>query len=336
MTLFEPNTNFFFREELQMKKNRYSIILLSIAVLFGLLLYSGTASAHIILTGEDIVNEAIKYEGNRVVMDSAKGVQWIYDKVGIQLPGTLNGLKQEGRPVEKNEKLQLGDILLLGTTFKGIVRADSPEGRQYIYQRLGIDLPGYLDALWAILLVEAEIETQIAAGIYMGDNKFIVSHRPYNTIRVIDLKTSEWKCLGARRIVETERIDIRERVIREGLKYLGTPYEFNSDRKSTETMDCSDFVRRTYYDATGVWIPGNSRTQFAYVQEQGKVIMNRESLGRGDLMFFAEPTTGRINHVAIYMGDDQMLHATSGSGVHVGNVTKYWIERFVGGGNILD
>jgi hypothetical protein len=243
----------------------------------------------------------------RVVMDSARGVQWIYDQVGIQISGTLDGLKQEGRPVDKNEKLQLGDILLLGTTFQEIVRADSPEGRQYIYQKLGIELPGYLDALWAILLVEAEIETLKATGIYMGDNKFIISHRPYNTIRVIDLNSSEWQCLGARRIVETERIDIRESIIREGLKYLGTPYEYNSDRSSIETMDCSDFVRRTYYDATGVWIPGNSRTQSAYVEQHGKVITNWESLGRGDLMFFANPTTGTINHVAIYMGDAQML-----------------------------
>ena len=325
-----------------MKKNRHSIILLSIVIISGLLLTSGDASANIIITGEDIVNEAVKYEGNRVVMDSARGVQWIYEKVGIQLPGKLDELNQTGTPVNNGEKLQLGDIVLLGTIAQEVVSVASPEGEQFIYEKLGIELPGYLNALWAILLVEIDVKELIATGIYLGDNQFIISHIPYGTIRVLDLNSSEWQYLGARRVVEKERPDpidpggfIRERVIQEGLKYLGTPYEYNSSRSSTETMDCSDFVRRTYYDATGEWIPGTSRTQFSYVQQYGKVITKWEDLQRGDLIFFTDDT-GKISHVAFYMGNNQLLHATAGNGVHVGNLTSYWIQRAYRGGNLLD
>ena len=284
-----------------MKKTRYSKILLSDALLFiSVLMISGQALA---VTGRDIVNEASKYEGNRVVMDSAEGVQYIYGKLGIRLPGTLGALNREGTLVSKGNALQLGDILFFGTSSYNLT----------------------------------------AAGIYLGNNQFIVSHKPYNTIRVMSLSSSEASrlYLGARRVLQTAQpaapvSNIREKVIQEGLKYLGTPYEFNSDRSSTRTMDCSDFVRRTYYDATGKWIPGNSRTQADFVRQNGKVTTNWRNLKRGDLMFFADPSTGRINHVAIYMGDERILHATSVNDVHIKNMNSYYNNRFYFGGNILD
>jgi cell wall-associated NlpC family hydrolase len=279
-------------------KTRYSKILLSVALLFlVVLLLSGQAFAQV--TGRDIVNEAKKYEGNRVVMDSAEGVQFVYGKLGIRLPGTLGALSREGTLIKKGKTLQLGDILFFGTNSNNL----------------------------------------IAAGIYVGNNQFIISHQPYNTIKVISLSSSEPSryYLGAKRVIQAVPVsNIRERVIQEGLKYLGTPYEFNSDRSSTKTMDCSDFVRRTYYDATGKWIPGNSRTQADYVRQYGKVTTNWRNLKRGDFMFFADPTTGRINHVAIYMGDERILHATSIDGVSIKNMNSYYNNRFYFGGNILD
>ncbi len=319
-----------------MKKNRYSKVLLSIALILGVLFIGGQAFAQNNVTGEEIASEAIEFAGNSVYMDSARGVQWIYDQVGIQLPGTLNELNQAGTEVRPGDQLQLGDIVLLGTTFQGVVSVDSPEGRQYIKEKLGIELPGYLDALWAILLVEVDLETLAATGVYVGDNQFIISHPPYRTIRVIDVDSSEWEYFGARRIVETEKAEtsIRERVIQEGLKYLGTPYEFNSSRSSTATMDCSDFVRRAYYDATGHWIPMNSRTQFAYVEQYGKVLTSSSQLQRGDLVFF-DSGTGRIHHVAIYMGNDQILHATGSRNVHVSSLSGYWLNRAYRGGDLL-
>ena len=281
-----------------MKMKRHSKILLTVAVLLMLVVsLSGQAFAQVV--GGDVVNEALKHEGNRVVMDSAAGVQYIYNKVGIQLPGTLDALSRQGTLVKKGETLQLGDILFFGPNSSDL----------------------------------------IAAGIYVGDNRFIVSHKPFDTIRVMSLSSTGYY-LGARRVINTTVPDtvsnIRERVIQEGLKYLGTPYEFDSDRSSTATFDCSDFVRRTYYDATGKWIPGNSRTQADFVRQYGEVTTNWRNLKRGDLMFFADPLTGRINHVAIYMGDEQILHATRTRGVNVQQMNSYYNTRFSFGGNILD
>src|SRR5262245_39932339 len=42
--------------------------------------------------------------------------------------------------------------------------------------------------------------------------------------------------------VNTENAsDEIEKVIADGMKYLGTPYEFGSDRSTSKTFDCSDF-----------------------------------------------------------------------------------------------
>lgn len=281
-------------------QTRYGKILLSVTILMVVLLFLG-GQAFAQVTGRDVVNEALKYEGSRVVMDSAEGVQYIYRKVGIQLPGTLDALSRQGTLVRKGATLQQGDILFFGTSSRNL----------------------------------------LAAGIYLGNNRFIISHPPYNTIRVMSLSSSESAryYLGAKRVLDAAdpgTVNLRERVIQEGLKYVGTPYEYNSNRASTATMDCSDFVRRTYYDATGKWLPGNSRTQAAFVLEHGKVTTNWRNLKRGDLLFFTSPSSTRISHVAIYMGDGRILHATAGNGVHVGTITSYWNNLFYFGGNILD
>lgn len=284
-----------------MKMKRYSKILLTVAVLFMFLLsFTGQVFAQV--TGRDLVNDVLQYEGRRVVYDSAESIQHLYGKFGIKLPGTLDALSREGTLVRNGEPLRLGDIVFFGTSSTRLT----------------------------------------SAGIYIGNNQFIISYRPFETIRIMSLSSADAQryYLGARRIInsgtQSTVSNIRERVIQAGLKYLGTPYEYNSNRSSTATFDCSDFVRRAYFDATGAWIPGNSRTQADFVRQNGKTTTNWRNLKRGDLMFFTDPSSGRINHVAIYMGDEHILHATSTNGVNVQKINNYYNTRFTFGGNILD
>ena len=251
------------------------------------------------VTGKDIAAEALKDNGKRAVYHSAKSIQYLYGKFGIKLPGTLTALSKEGTPVTKGE-LQPGDIVFFGTSSTRLT----------------------------------------SAGIYLGNNRFIISYKPFKTIRVMSLNDPEAKryYLGARRIISTNQSQVsnlREKIIQAGLKYVGTPYEYNSNRSSTATFDCSAFTRRAYYDATGKWIPGNSRKQAAFVQQNGKITTNWRNLKPADLMFFTNEK-GTISHVAIYMGNAQILHATSNRGVHVGSMTNYWINRFSFGGSILN
>ncbi|TBL79964.1 SH3 domain-containing C40 family peptidase [Paenibacillus thalictri] len=141
------------------------------------------------------------------------------------------------------------------------------------------------------------------------------------------------------------------KVIAAGKKYLGTPYEYGSDRSNTKTFDCSDFVRQAFKDALGITLPSSSRTQADYVKGKGNTTTNWRDLKPGDIMFFmdykgtaASNYTGinkskqTISHCGIYLGNGQILHTYSkeSGGVKIDSIAgKHWEYRFVFGGSAL-
>lgn len=142
-----------------------------------------------------------------------------------------------------------------------------------------------------------------------------------------------------------------EAVIAAGMRYLGTPYEYGSDRGNTATFDCSDFIRQAFKDALGTVLPSDSRQQGQYVRDKGTVKTDWQSLKRGDLMFFMDydgtkasaytgkqPFSEKITHVAIYLGDGKMLHTYSkeSGGVRTNTIGgNHWEYRFLFGGSAL-
>lgn len=152
-----------------------------------------------------------------------------------------------------------------------------------------------------------------------------------------------WKTLS--------RADLAEQAIAVGLTYLGTPYEFGSDRYNPATFDCSDFVRHTFLSSVQLTLPGDSRKQAEFVRNlhDDRVKTNWRELERGDLMFFmgykgykASAYAGidrmqeTVRHVGIYLGDGQVLHTYSANsgGVRIDNVAdSQWELRFLYGGS---
>lgn len=142
-----------------------------------------------------------------------------------------------------------------------------------------------------------------------------------------------------------------ELIISAGMKYLGTPYEFGSDRDTTTTFDCSDFVRQAFKDALNIVLPADSRQQGTYVKDKNTVTTNWKSLKRGDLMFFMsyEGTkesiysnkssfSERITHVGIYLGDGKILqtYSKTSGGVRIDSIGgNHWEYRFLYGGSAL-
>ncbi|MEF2967536.1 SH3 domain-containing C40 family peptidase [Paenibacillus sp. M1] len=141
-----------------------------------------------------------------------------------------------------------------------------------------------------------------------------------------------------------------QKVIQAGLKYLGTPYEFGSNRNTTTTFDCSDFVRQAYKDALGIVLPADSRKQGTWIRNNGTAVYDIGSLKAGDLVFFSSykgssasayagmnPNTERITHVAIYMGDGKILqtYSVKSGGVRVDDFDGAWKYRFLYGGSVL-
>ena len=141
---------------------------------------------------------------------------------------------------------------------------------------------------------------------YCGKAAYVSANTKYTT--VVSLNESD------------ERV---ERVIEEGLRYLGVPYVYGATRLhdgkgnklkgfTTSKFDCSSLMQYIFYEGAGVLLDVNTRTQI----KQGKKVASGD-LKRGDLMFFTNASryynTGieRVGHVALYLGDNYILHTAS-------------------------
>ncbi len=114
-----------------------------------------------------------------------------------------------------------------------------------------------------------------------------------------------------------------EKVIAEGYKCLGVTYVYGATRYhdgngnrlsgfTTSAFDCSSLMQYMFKLGAGVNLQVNTRTQIY----QGKTVKSGD-LKRGDLMFFTNASrknnTGveRVGHVAMYLGDNFILHTAS-------------------------
>ena len=114
-----------------------------------------------------------------------------------------------------------------------------------------------------------------------------------------------------------------EEVIAEGTKHMGVKYVYGATRYhngkgvhlsgfSTQAFDCSSLMQYIFKVAADVNLQMTTRTQVV----QG-VTVKKSGLKRGDLMFFTNAqrknNTGveRIGHVAMYLGENYILHTAS-------------------------
>lgn len=116
-------------------------------------------------------------------------------------------------------------------------------------------------------------------------------------------------------VVEIEESDI----LKAGEKYLGIPYKYSA-KAGSGYFDCSLFVQTTFKD-NGIILPRSSRQQ-SVIGEQ----VSLSNLQVGDLIFFKR-SSGYIFHVAIYAGDNRILHATGTGGVKYQEYSSYWKNR---------
>ncbi|MCC7381864.1 MAG: C40 family peptidase [Deltaproteobacteria bacterium] len=114
------------------------------------------------------------------------------------------------------------------------------------------------------------------------------------------------------------------------LEYLGRPYV--SGGVGNPGFDCSGLTSRVFAEA-GYALPRVSRDQAR--AGRGVPLV---ALAPGDLVFFVRsPGSRRINHVALYLGDGEMVHASTGRGrVVVSKMSeRYYAERLFSARRLL-
>ncbi|QLQ31929.1 MAG: C40 family peptidase [Candidatus Thiothrix singaporensis] len=123
---------------------------------------------------------------------------------------------------------------------------------------------------------------------------------------------------------------VRRALLAQAHQALGTPYKLGGETPR-EGFDCSGLTQYVYKNARGITLP---RT--AAEQSNASRTISFEEMRPGDLIFFR--TSGAaVNHVGIYIGRGEFIHAASGGGkVSIDNLSRtYWQQRLVKFGAFL-
>ena len=115
---------------------------------------------------------------------------------------------------------------------------------------------------------------------------------------------------------------LRCRIIDLACSFVGGKYRWGGTDPHNG-VDCSGFTRYIMNHILGVSLSHSSAAQAGEGRE-----ISREELQPGDLVFY---TSGRrIDHVAIYMGNDQVVHASSRkTGIKVSDMGHRKIVKYV-------
>lgn len=114
-------------------------------------------------------------------------------------------------------------------------------------------------------------------------------------------------------------------VVSRALQAVGTPYRWGGNTPG-KGLDCSGLVKYAFNDVAEVDLP---RTSNAMAEGHG-VKVDRKDLKPGDLLFF-NIKSRKVNHVAIYLGNDRFVHAPRrGKKVSVDTLKKpYWNSHYM-------
>lgn len=83
---------------------------------------------------------------------------------------------------------------------------------------------------------------------------------------------------------------------------IGKPYQWGAE--GPDSFDCSGFTQYVYKQA-GKSIPRVSRDQ----AKHGSAV-SRENYSKGDLVYFDTDGDGQVNHVGVYLGNNEFIHCS--------------------------
>lgn len=145
---------------------------------------------------------------------------------------------------------------------------------------------------WVQIELDAGEEESDAAYISTRDNNVEVRYALEEAIKFSPLEERA-----------NQQASLRNKIVNYGLQFVGNPYVWGGT-SLTRGADCSGFTQSVMRNF-GISLPRVSRDQ----AKVGRAVSASE-MRPGDLIFYAN-SGGTINHVAIYIGNGQIVHAAS-------------------------
>lgn len=121
----------------------------------------------------------------------------------------------------------------------------------------------------------------------------------------------------------------RYRAVATAKKQIRKKYRWGGSTPRTG-FDCSGLTHYAFKSAN-IHLPRTAAAQYKHTKR-----VSLSKLQAGDLIFFhTRRTRTRVNHVGIYVGNGQFIHAPrKGKRVSIAKLSKYWRRKAVGAGRV--
>ena len=149
--------------------------------------------------------------------------------------------------------------------------------------------------------VEIELDTGDGDSGESADNAYISTRDNNVEVRYALSEAIKFSPLEEK---ANQTASLRSQVVNYALQFVGGRYVWGGNDPHTGA-DCSGFVKYVLSHVAGVGLPRTSREQ----AKTGRSIKSSE-MRPGDLIFYTN-SKGTVNHVAMYIGNGQIVHAAS-------------------------
>ncbi len=150
--------------------------------------------------------------------------------------------------------------------------------------------------------------------ISVGDGVGYVSDQQVTICSLQEWESAQQEAAVQEQTQAAEADALRQQVVNYALQFVGCRYVYGGTNPYSG-VDCSGFTRYVMQNAARVYLERASASQAC----QG-VAVGADQIQPGDLVFYGKG--GRVNHVAIYIGNGQVVHAsTEKTGVKISDWT---------------
>lgn len=110
-------------------------------------------------------------------------------------------------------------------------------------------------------------------------------------------------------------------------EWMGVRYCYAGDTR--KGIDCSGFSQMLYKEVYCITLSGSSKSMWKAVRP-----VKKDSLQEGDLVFF-KIKKGQVSHVGVYLGRNQVAHASVRAGVIISDLNEpYYKKYYFSGGRL--